>query len=161
MLKSKKAEVIASLTDSFANTTAVVICDYKGLTVSKLEELRKAARAKNTSVQVVKNTLATIALNNAEMSGIEIKDTNIFIWSDDVINAAKVSAEFAKDNELFVIKAGYLDKEPADIAKIEAFAKLPGREELLGMLAATWMAPVANFTIGLDALRQKKEEESA
>ena len=160
MLKSKKAEVIAQLTDSFENTTAVVICDYKGLTVDKLEELRKAARAKDTSVQVVKNTLATIALNNADMSGIEIKDTNIFIWSDDVINAAKVSADFAKDNELFVIKAGYLDKEPADVAKIEAFAKLPGREELLGMLAATWMAPITNMAVGIDALRKKLEEEA-
>ncbi len=59
-----------------------------------------------------------------------------------------------------VIKAGYLDKEPADKAKIEAFAKLPGREELLGMLAATWMAPLTNFTIGLDALRQKREAEA-
>lgn len=160
MLKSKKAEVIASLTDSFANTTAVVICDYKGLTVNKLEELRKAARAKDTSVQVVKNTLATIALDKAGMSGLEIKDTNIFIWSDDVISAAKVSADFAKTNDLFVIKAGYLDKEVADVAKIEAFAKLPGREELLGMLAATWMAPITNMTIGIDALRRKKEEEA-
>ena len=158
MLKSKKAEVIEQLTDSFANTTAVVICDYKGLNVGQLEVLRKAARAKDTSVQVVKNTLATIALSNAGMSGVEIKDTNIFIWSDDVINAAKISADFAKDNEQFVIKSGYLDKEPADIAKNEAFAKLPGREELLGMLAATWMAPVQNFTIGLNALKEKKEE---
>jgi len=160
MLKSKKAEVIEHLTTSFTNTTAVIICDYKGLTVSQLEELRKAARAKDTSVQVVKNTLATIALNNAKMSGLEIKDTNIFIWSDDVINAAKVAADFAKDNEKFVIKAGYLDKEPADIAKIEAFAKLPGREELLGMLAATWMAPITNMAVGIDALRKKLEEEA-
>lgn len=160
MLKSKKAEVIASLTESFADTTAVVICDYKGLTVGKLEELRKAARAKDTSVQVVKNTLATIALDKAGMSGVEIKDTNIFIWSDDVISAAKVSSDFAKDNDLFVIKAGYLDKEPADVAKIEAFAKLPGREELLGMLAATWMAPITNMAVGIDALRRKKEEEA-
>jgi large subunit ribosomal protein L10 len=160
MLKSKKAEVIASLTDSFANTTAVVICDYKGLTVDKLEELRKAARAKDTSVQVVKNTLATIALDKAGMSGVEIKDTNIFIWSDDVISAAKVSADFAKSNDLFVIKAGYLDKEAADVAKIEAFAKLPGREELLGMLAATWMAPITNMAVGIDALKRKKEEEA-
>jgi len=160
MLKSKKAEVIEQLTASFANTTAVVICDYKGLTVGQLEELRKAARAKDTSVQVVKNTLATIALNNANMSGVEIKDTNIFIWSDDVIAAAKIAADFAKKNDKFVIKAGYLDKEPADVAKIEAFAKLPGREELLGMLAATWMAPITNFTIGLDALRKKNEEEA-
>jgi large subunit ribosomal protein L10 len=161
MLKSKKAEVIDHLTASFANTTAVVICDYKGLTVGQLEELRNAARLKDTSVQVVKNTLATIALNNANMSGVEIKDTNIFIWSDDVIAAAKIASDFAKKNDKFVIKAGYLDKEPADVAKIEAFAKLPGREELLGMLAATWMAPITNFTIGLDALRKKKEEEAA
>ena len=161
MLKSRKAELIAELTSAFAETTAVVICDYKGLTVGELEVLRKSARAKDTSVQVVKNTLATIALKNADMSGIEIKDTNIFIWSDDVISAAKVAADFAKDNEKFVIKAGYLDKEPADIAKIEAFAKLPGREELLGMLAATWMAPITNMAVGIDALRQKKEEEEA
>ena len=161
MLKSKKAEVIADLTDSFANTTAVVICDYKGLTVDKLEELRKAARAKDTSVQVVKNTLATIALNNAGMSGIEIKDTNIFIWSDDVISAAKISADFAKNNEQFVIKAGYLDKETADIAKIEAFAKLPGREELLGMLLNVWQAPIRMFVTGMDNLAQKNADETA
>ncbi len=161
MTKSKKAEVIAELGVAFENTTAVVICDYKGMNVGQLEELRKAAREKDTRVQVVKNSLATIALNNAGMSGVEIKDTNIFIWSDDVINAAKIAAEFAKTNEAFVIKTGYLDKEAADVVKIEAFAKLPGREELLGMLAATWMAPVQNFTIGLDALRQQKEEASA
>jgi len=160
MLKSKKVEVIAQLTSAFAETKAVVICDYKGLTVDKLEELRKSARAKDTSVQVVKNTLATIALRNVDMSGVEIKDTNIFIWSDDVIGAAKVAADFAKNNDLFVIKAGYLDKEPADKAKIEAFAKLPGREELLGMLAATWLAPVTNMAVGLDALRKKLEEQA-
>ncbi len=161
MLKAKKAEVIEQLTNDFANTTAVVICDYKGLTVSELEELRKSARAKDAKVQVVKNTLATIALKNAGMEGVEIKDTNIFVWSDDVIAAAKVAADFAKKSDKFVIKAGYLDKEPADVAKIEAFAKLPGREELLGMLAATWMAPLTNFVFGLDALRKKKEEEAA
>jgi len=160
MLKSKKVEVIAELTTAFANTTAVVICDYKGLTVSELEELRVAARAKDTSVQVVKNTLATIALKNADMSGVEIKNTNIFIWSDDVISASKIAADFAKKSDKFVIKAGYLDKEPADVAKIEAFAKLPGREELLGMLAATWMAPITNMAVGIDALRKKLEEEA-
>ena len=158
MTKTKKAEVIEQLRVSFENTTAVVICDYKGLTVADLEELRTAAKAQDTTVQVVKNTLATIALTNAGMIGVEIKDTNIFIWSDDVISASKIAADFAKKSDKFVIKAGYLDGEAADAAKIEAFAKLPGREELLGMLAATWMAPVANFTIGLDALRRQKEE---
>ncbi len=160
MLKSKKAEVIEQLSNSFAETTAVVICDYKGLTVSELEDLRKAARAKDASVQVVKNTLAAIALEKAGMTGVELKDTNIFIWSNEVINAPKVAADFAKNNEKLVVKAGYLDKEAANATQIDAYAKLPGREELLGMLAATWMAPLTNFVYGLDALRQKNEAEA-
>ena len=161
MTKTKKAEVIAKLTTDLENTTAVVICDYKGLTVSDLEELRVAARAKDTKVQVVKNTLATIALKNCDLEGVELNDTNILVWGEDSVATSKVVSEFAKDNEKFVIKSAYVDREATDAAKVEAFAKLPGREELLGMLAATWMAPVANFTIGLEALRAKKEEEAA
>ena len=160
MTKTQKVEIVEKLKTSFENTTAVVICDYKGLTVSELETLREEAKAKDTSVQVVKNTLATIALRAAGMEGVELKDTNIFVWSDDVIAASKIAADFAKKSDKFVIKAGYLDGEAADVAKIEAFAKLPGREELLGMLAATWMAPITNFTIGLDALKRQKEESA-
>ncbi len=163
MLKSRKAELIAELTESFTDKAAVIVCDYKGLTVSRLETLRKAARAKDVKVQVIKNSLATVALGNAKMTGLDLKDTNIFLWSEDVISASKVASDFAGDKaneDKFAIKAGYLDGEAADKAKIEAFAKLPGREELLGMLAATWMAPLTNLAFGLDALRQKKEAEA-
>ena len=163
MLKSRKAELIAELTESFTDKAAVIVCDYKGLTVAQLETLRKSARAKDVKVQVIKNSLATVALGNAKMTGLELKNTNIFVWSEDVVAAAKVAADFAGDKaneEKFVIKAGYLDGEAADVTKIEAFAKLPGREELLGMLAATWMAPITNMAIGIDALRQKKEAEA-
>jgi len=160
MTRAEKTEIVNYLTGEFGNVAAVVICDYNGLGVADLEELRGMARKSDAKVQVVKNTLANIALANAEMTGVELKDMNIFIWSDDVIAAAKVAADFAKKNDKLSIKAGYLDKEAADKAKIEAFAKLPGRNELLGMLAATWMAPLTNFTIGLDALRQKRESEA-
>jgi len=160
MTRAEKTEIVNYLTGEFGSVAAVVICDYNGLGVADLEELRGMARKSDAKVQVVKNTLANIALANAEMTGVALKDMNIFIWSDDVIAAAKVAADFAKKNDKLSIKAGYLDKEAADKAKIEAFAKLPGRNELLGMLAATWMAPLTNFTIGLDALRQKRESEA-
>jgi len=161
MTKTQKAEIIEVLSNEFQTAQTVVLCDYKGLSVPDLESLRKIAREKEAKVQVVKNTLATIALEKADLTGIEIKDTNIFIWGEDSVATSKVVAEFAKKNELFVIKSAYVDREASDAAKVEAFAKLPGREELLGMLAATWMAPVANFTIGLNALKEKKEEEAA
>jgi large subunit ribosomal protein L10 len=161
MTKTQKAEIVEVLSNEFKTAQSVIFCDYKGLSVSDLEDLRKIAREKETKVQVVKNTLATISLANAELTGIELKDTNILVWGEDSVATSKVVSEFAKDNEKFVIKSAYVDRETADAAKVEAFAKLPGREELLGMLAATWMAPIANFTIGLEALRAKKEEEAA
>ncbi|QOY51687.1 50S ribosomal protein L10 [Candidatus Sulfurimonas baltica] len=158
MTKTQKAEIIEVLSNEFKSAQTVIFCDYKGLTVSALEGLRNSARAKEAKVQVVKNTLATIALSNAELTGVELVDTNILVWGADSVAASKVVSDFAKDNEKFVIKSAYVDRVPADAAMVEAFAKLPGREELLAMLAATWMAPITCFTIGLDALRQKKEE---
>lgn len=161
MTKTQKAEIIETLSNEFKTAQSVIFCDYKGLSVSDLEGLRKLAREKDVKVQVVKNTLATISLANAELTGVELKDTNILVWGEDSVATSKVASNFAKDNELFVIKSAYVDREAADAAKVEAFAKLPGREELLGMLAATWMAPLTNLGFGINALKEKKEQEEA
>jgi len=161
MTKTQKAEIIEVLSNEFKTAQSVIFCDYKGLSVSDLEGLRKLARDKDAKVQVVKNTLATISLSNAELTGVELKDTNILVWGEDSVATSKVVSDFAKKNELFVIKSAYVDREVADAAKVEAFAKLPGREELLGMLAATWMAPLTNLGFGINALKEKKEQEEA
>lgn len=162
MTKQQKLEIIDSLTSEFKNSLAIVVCDYKGLTHKELETLRKEAKANDTRVQVAKNTLVTVAVKNAELGDVELTGTNIFLWSDDQISACKVADKFATTTkDKFSIKSGIIEGEICDATRVNAFAKLPSREQLLGMLAATWMAPVANFTIGLDALRKKKEEEAA
>ena len=162
MTKQQKSEIVNFLTSEFKQSLAVVVCDYKGLTHKELESLRNEARANNTKVQVAKNTLVTVAAKNAELGDVELAGTNIFLWSEDQISACKVADKFASANkEKFTIKSGIIEGEIADAARVNAFAKLPSREELLGMLASVWMAPVRNFTIGLDALRRKKEEEAA
>ena len=162
MTKQQKSEVIDFLTGEFKESQAIVVCDYKGLSHKELEELRNDARANGTKVQVAKNSLVTISVKNAELGDIELNGTNIFLWSEDQISACKVADKFATANkDKFEIKSGIIEGQIADLATVNAFAKLPSRDELLGMLAATWMAPVQNFTIGLDALRKQKEEEAA
>ena len=162
MTKQQKSEIINFLASEFKNSLAIVVCDYKGLTHKELENLRKEAKANNTKVQVAKNTLVTVAAKNAELGDIELSGTNIFLWSEDQISACKVADRFASTNkEKFAIKSGIIEGKISDASMVNAFAKLPSREELLGMLASVWMAPVRNFTIGLDALRRKKEEEAA
>ncbi|KIM09233.1 MAG: 50S ribosomal protein L10 [Sulfurovum sp. PC08-66] len=159
MTRSNKQVIIDALTAEFKSASAIVACDFKGLTVKEIEALRKLARSSSAKVKVVKNTLATIALANAGVEGLALHENNVFVWGDEPIGAAKVVFNFAKENDKFVIKNGVIDGKVADAKTVEAFAKLPGREELLGMLASVWMGPVRNFTIGLDALRIKKEAE--
>jgi large subunit ribosomal protein L10 len=161
MTRQEKQELVANLTDSFKTSNAIVVCNYKGLTVKQLESLRKVAREKEVNVQVIKNKLASLAVKNCEIDGFDTNGTNIFLWSEDQISACKVADNFAKEvKENFEIKSGIIEGEVADKAKVETFAKLPGREELLGMLGFVWMAPLTNFVTGLDNLKKKKEEEA-
>jgi len=160
LTKEEKIEIVNSLTENFKSADALVVCEYKGLNVPALEELRISAKEVDVTVRVIKNTLASIAMNNADVKGIELKDTNIFIWGNDQMNVTKVVAKFAEKSDIFAIKTAFIDGEVADASKVEALSKMPSRDELIGMLLQTWMAPVTNFTIGLDALRAKKEESA-
>ena len=160
MTRSEKQELVDSLSTEFSSAQAIIACDFKGLTVTDIEGLRNAAKESDAKVQVVKNSLAMLAFKNANIEGMALNENNILIWGNEPIGASKVVTNFAKDNEKLLIKVAVIDGEVSDAKRIAAFASLPGRDELLGMLAATWMAPVANFTIGLDALKRKKEEEA-
>ncbi|SFV65158.1 LSU ribosomal protein L10p (P0) [hydrothermal vent metagenome] len=161
MTRTEKETIVAELSTAFAEQGAVIVCDYKGMTVEALEGVRALARENTVQVRVVKNTLAGIALKNAGCEEMELVDTNIFIWGEDQIATCKVADKSAQANKgNFSIKSGVIESKVADLATIEAMAKLPGREELLGMLLNVWNAPVQNFTIGLQALADKLEEEA-
>ena len=161
MTREEKVEIVNSLTEEFKSSDALVVCEYKGLNVKTLEELRNAAREKNIKVRVIKNTLASIAMKNAEIEDLNLKDTNIIVWGPDQLDVTKVVVKFSEKSDKFIIKSAFVAGEVADAAKVEALSKMPSRDELLGMLLQVWNAPIQNFTIGLDALRRKKEEESA
>ena len=158
MTRTEKSEFISSLTSEFKASDGLIVCDYKGLNTKTIEALRNASRFESIKVQVIKNTLASIAIKNAGIDGLDLKDTNIFVWGEDQLAVTKVVATFAKANPKFVIKSGYAGGIIVDAAKVEALSKMPSRNELIGMLLSTWMAPITNFTIGLDALRAKKQE---
>ncbi len=161
MTRAEKEALVAELSDAFKESNAVVVCDYKGLTCQELETVRHLAAENGASVKVVKNKLAMLALKNAGIEGLELKDTNLLVWGEDQISTCKVADKAATEfKKRFVMKAGALEGKPVDLATIEAMAKLPSRDELIGMLLNVWQAPIRNFTIGLDALRKKREEEA-
>jgi len=161
MTRAEKEQLVAEMSSAFGESNAIVVCDYKGLTCQELESIRHLASENGAYVKVVKNTLATLALRNAEVEDLELRDTNLLVWGEDQISTCKVADKASGMYKgRFVIKAGALEGKKVELNTIMAMAKLPSRDELIGMLLNVWMAPVRNFTIGLDALRQKKEEEA-
>lgn len=161
MTKVQKQEMVEVLTQEFKNAQALLVCDYKGTNVKSLEELRRNARQVDVKVQVIKNTLARIALRDSGMPELDIKDTNIFIWGEDQISLAKIVVRFAEANaEKFTIKTGSFDGQKVDKNHILSVSKLPSKEELIGMLLSVWTAPARYFATGLDNLRKQKEQNS-
>ena len=161
MTRARKEELVAEMTAEFKDSAAIIVCDYKGMTVENLEIVRNMAREEDVKVKVVKNTLAAIALNNAGCEAIDFKDTNIVLWGDSQVLPCKIADKAATQfKDSFSIKAGLIEGEVASLENINALAKLPSRDELLGMLLNVWNAPIQNFTIGLQALADKKSEEA-
>lgn len=162
MTRTRKEELVAEMTEAFKGAGAIIVCDYKGMTVEDLETVRNMAREEETKVKVIKNRLAGIALENAGCEAVELKDTNLVIWGDTQVLPCKIADKAATQfKEHFSIKTGLIEGKVASMETINAMAKLPTRDELLGMLLNVWNAPIQNFTIGLKALADKKEAEEA
>lgn len=162
MTKTEKAEIISSLTECFKSSDAIVVCDYKGMSVVEFEGLRNQIRSIGGKVQVAKNTLANIALKNAGKEGMALKDTNVFVWGADSLELTKVVAKFATANkDKFVIKQGHIDGAAVDAAYVDALSKTPSKDELIGMLLSVWTAPLRGMVTALDNLAKKKESEAA
>ncbi|MDP3967111.1 MAG: 50S ribosomal protein L10 [Nocardioides sp.] len=153
MARPDKAAGVSELVDSFQESSAAVLTEYRGLTVKQLQELRRAL-GENATYAVVKNTLTKIA---AEQAGVEGFDalltgpTAIAFINGDVVDAAKGLRDFAKANPSLVIKGGYLDGKSLDAAEIAKLADLESREALLAKLAGGMLASLSQAVYLLNA----------
>lgn len=165
-----KEATIAELTKQFEGSSAVVLTEYRGLTVTQLKELRRSL-GESATYAVAKNTLAKIAAKNAGIDGLDDSFTGptaIAFVQGEVVDAAKALRDFAKDNPNLVIKSGYFDGNAITAEEVQKLASLENRETLLGKLAgalkaslfgAAYMftAPAAKTVRTVEALREKQE----
>ncbi|WP_353808672.1 50S ribosomal protein L10 [Agromyces sp. SYSU T00194] len=167
---ANKEASVAELTEKFEGSTAVLLTEYRGLTVAQLKELRNAIR-EDASYAVVKNTLTKIAANKAGISAFDDDlqgPSAIAFVHGDPVAVAKSLRDFAKANPLLVVKGGYFDGKPLTAEEVGKLADLESREVLLGKLAGAFKAslfgaaylfnaPLSQAVRTVDALRQKQE----
>jgi large subunit ribosomal protein L10 len=137
MARPDKAAAVAELTDKFASSSAVVLTEYRGLTVKALKDLRRSL-GENATYAVSKNTLTTIAAREAGVDGIDdllVGPTAITFVDGDPVVVAKGLRDFARSNPLLVIKGGFLEGRSLDADEVRKLADLESREVLLSRVA--------------------------
>jgi large subunit ribosomal protein L10 len=154
MDRTQKAQQIAELKDKLHKSAALVLADYRGLTVPAVTSLREDFRKQQCEYKVYKNTLVKLAIKGTPMEKmgkyLEGPTAVIFSW-DSPSAAAKVAREFAKNNEKFKIKGGYLEGNVLDDKGVLASADLPGKDEMRAALLATLAAPATSLVRTLNA----------
>ena len=156
-LQQGKVEAVAALKDEFKDIKDFIFTDYRGLTVEQITALRNELRKHNATYKVVKNRFAKIALKDLERPAADeylVGPTAVALPSDDSGAVAKVLIEFAK-NAPMSIKGGILDDNLFDAAQVEAFSKLPTKDELIASLMGTMKAPIQNVVYVLNAVPTK------
>lgn len=160
-LIAKKAETVSAVADRFKAAESAIVVSLRGLTVEQDTRLRKELREAGVSLSVIKNTVLTRAAEQAgygDLNDVFAGPSAVAFSNDDAIAPAKFLKKFSDEFEALEIKGGILEKSVADLEKINLFATLPSREELLATLASMLQAPVRNVAYALNAVIEKGED---
>ena len=170
----QKQAVVAEVAAQLAKAQAVIVAEYRGLDVARVTQLRSKARKSGLYLRVLKNTLARRAVKGTPFEQLSDQMVGPLMYgiAADPVAGAKVLSEFAKENELFVIRGGAMPNTVMSDKDVKALALLPSREELLAKLCGTLQAPIVKlvrtmnevpgkFVRALAAVRDAKEKAAA
>ena len=143
----QKQAVVAEIAAQLAKAQAVIVAENRGLAVEVVTSLRAKARKSGLSLRVLKNTLARRAVKGTPFEKLTEQMSGPLMYgiAQDPVAGAKVLSEFAKDNELFVIKGGAMANALMSTKDVKALATMPSREQLLAKLAGTLQAPIVKL----------------
>ena len=147
MDRAQKAELVASLNRTFAETSVVVITRNLGMTVAQATDLRTKMRAAGASYKVAKNRLAKLAIEGTPYAPIGdlLTGPTAIATSPDPVAAAKVAVEFAKTNDRLEIVGGAMGDTLLDVEGVKALATLPSLDELRGKIVGLIVAPATKI----------------
>jgi large subunit ribosomal protein L10 len=153
MKKPEKDKLVAELKNKLKGAKALYYTDFTGLNVKRMTDLRRRLRKANVEYVVIKNTLALRAVNESGLMGTKLKGQTGLVIAKDAVAAAKVLADFAKENEERpAVKGGLLDGKALNVAQVKKLASMPSREQMLSQLGAGLQSPMAAFVGALNGL---------
>ena len=155
MARPEKVEQVELLTEKLKNAKAAVLTDYRGLTVSQLQDLRARLRAQDVEYRVVKNTLArraAVEAGHEQFQNLLNGPVAIAFGYDELGVPARVLGEFARQTRLRLdVVGGLIEGRVMGPEQVRQVADLPSREVLLAQLLGTLQSPVAQLVATIQA----------
>ena len=175
MPSTKKIERVAELKGQIEGSTALLLTEYRGLTVAEITELRRSLREGGARFAVIKNTLMRRALEQtdaAELGSLFDGPSAVAFVQEDPVAAAKSVTAAAKRFPALVLKGGFVEGRLLNADEAKSLADLESREVMLSKLAglmkgemsraaAVFQATQARFLSLLEAFKAKLPEEPA
>jgi large subunit ribosomal protein L10 len=173
MSKAVKQLVVDEIVRRLKGAPGVLVVSTKGLTVKDAVKFRAALRAKEVRALVVKNSLCGRAFDAMEMGYARpVLDgpSTLIYGGETLVDTAKVLVEAAKGFKMVVLRGGAGDGLVMNAADVTALSKLPGREELLGMVVGALLsgvsgvvgainAPASQIASQIEKISERTEEE--
>jgi len=143
MDRSQKEKAVNDFKKIFEEAEAVIVTQYKGINAQAINDLRTQSRSSDVTFRVTQNRLIKIALEGGVYENIADLFTGptAIAYSKDVVAAAKVTNEFAKNNENLIVVGGALKEKVLDMDGIKHLASLPSLPELQAKLVGLISAP--------------------
>lgn len=171
MQRAQKNEIIENVRAKADRAGIAVVTDFRGMTVEELTDLRVKLRAAGVDYQVVKNTLARLAVKDGAHDALKdhLKENNAIAFGyDDPVVAAKILVDYAKTSKKFMVKLASLSGKVIDAQGVADLSKLPSKPELLAQALGTMNAVPTNLVslfantirgmlYALSAIKEKKE----
>ncbi len=159
MDRTSKETLATELKDKFSKAKLAIFADYKGLKSTEADELRRALRAKDTEVKVLKNNIGRLITKDGsfgseatQLMDSVVGPTMVAFAYGDPAAAAKVISNYAKDHEALKIKDSLLGKKLLQSAEVSQLADLPSKDVLLAQLLGVLAGPSRNFVTVLAAV---------
>ena len=155
MARPEKVAEVQAIAERIGSAQSMILADYTGLTVEQMTIFRRNCRAQSVECRVVKNRLARIAAEDADLS--VMKDyltgpTAIMFGAESQVDPAKIVVDFAKENEAMEIKGGFIDGEYLDASQVVALSKVPSMDELIAKMMGSINSPVTGVVLTVNAV---------
>lgn len=148
MNRPQKEELVKGLNERFNRAKIAVLTEFGGLSVGQMNQLRRELRRVRGEYKVAKNTLTRLAVRKTSYEALTPAldgQVGLAFGEGDVAEVARVLIRFAEQHEGFRVTAGAIEGQVLTNNEIEALAKLPSREVVLGQLLALMLAPATQL----------------